>query len=376
MITQTETVTGRARYSGSTREDRLRAFKRLIAHPHLVAASQAVNEAIREPGGALLIFVCGPTGVGKTTLKNHGLQLDEERAPMLSLLVRLPLHGSFSWGEFLQSGLALLEQPSTDHVGTFCVDNSEEHVYSAGPNESWLVGRSLKGRVDRNLRLSLETALKQRRPAAVIIDDAQYLGRVSRNRQVRDQIDCLKSMAETTETAHVLIGSYELLNLYDACAQSTARSRFVHFPRYGITDEELSQFRGVLSAFQCLLPFDEETDLLLKHWEFCYERSLGCVGILHTLLARAVHVALWAGEKTLCRARLEHCALSESEGSVLMREIHEVERHLAYRPAPAELRQLLGLAPHTMFSSEAPATKRRATSRRKALGPKRAWSNR
>src|SRR5205807_37827 len=111
--------------------------------------------------------------------------------------------------------------------------------------------------------------------------------------------------------------------LYDVCAQSTARSFFVHFPRYGSTDEELSQFKGVLSAFQHFLPFEEETDLLLKHWEFCYERSLGCVGILHTLLTRAVHAALWAGEKTLSRACLEHCALSESQRSMIMREIDE-----------------------------------------------------
>lgn len=279
---QTDTVTGRAQYSRSTKEDRLRAFKRLIAHPHLVAASQVVDQAIREQDGALLILVCGPTGVGKTTLKNHVLRPDGEQAPILSLLAMPPLHGSFSWREFLQNGIALLEQSFMGHKGTYSVDNSEEHTHLAQPGESWLGGRPLKRIVDGDLRISLEMALKQWRPAAVIIDDAQYLGRVSGKRQLREQLDCLKSMAETTETVHVLIGTYELLNLYDVCAQSTARSFFVHFPRYGSTDEELSRFKDALSAFQEFLPFEEETDLLLKHWEFCYERSLGCVGILHT----------------------------------------------------------------------------------------------
>ncbi len=39
-----------------------------VAHPALKQADQAVWNALREPAGAALIFVVGPTGVGKTTL--------------------------------------------------------------------------------------------------------------------------------------------------------------------------------------------------------------------------------------------------------------------------------------------------------------------
>ena len=40
-----------------------------VAHPQLKAVSEALRQAIQEPGGASLIFVVGPTGVGKTTLR-------------------------------------------------------------------------------------------------------------------------------------------------------------------------------------------------------------------------------------------------------------------------------------------------------------------
>ena len=40
-----------------------------VAHPQLKAVSEALRRAIQEPGGASLIFVVGPTGVGKTTLR-------------------------------------------------------------------------------------------------------------------------------------------------------------------------------------------------------------------------------------------------------------------------------------------------------------------
>ena len=39
-----------------------------VAHPALKQADQAVWNALREPAGASLVFVFGPTGVGKTTL--------------------------------------------------------------------------------------------------------------------------------------------------------------------------------------------------------------------------------------------------------------------------------------------------------------------
>jgi len=50
----------------ATRLDYFKAYT--VAHPALKQADQAVWNALREPAGAALIFVVGPTGVGKTTL--------------------------------------------------------------------------------------------------------------------------------------------------------------------------------------------------------------------------------------------------------------------------------------------------------------------
>ena len=90
-----------------------------------------------------------------------------------------------------------------------------------------------------------------------------------------------------------------MLPLRNLSAQLIGRSLDIHFPRYRSTEKELSQFKNVLRTFQDALPFVEETDLLLKHWEFCYERSIGCVDNLRLMLVRAVRAALWADAKTL-----------------------------------------------------------------------------
>lgn len=357
-------------YAQMTKGERSHAFMRTIAHPHFVATSKALKKVIQEASGGSLVFVCGPAGVGKTTLKNHALHWDMGQTPILSLLARPPLHRSFSWKGFLQSGISTLEQPLVGREDTSNGDDDGEEAELVRSGESRPEIRRLTKISDDDLRISLETAMKRHRPAAVIIDDAHHVGRVSSVRQLQNQLDCLKSMAEATETVHVLIGTYELLPLLNSSAQSFAHSCFIHFPRYGSSAEELSRFKGVLRTLQYLLPFEESTDLLLEQWEFCYERSLGCVGILHMMLARAVHAALCAGEKTLGQKYLEHYTLPEAECYMMMREIYEAERELAHRSVPTDLLEMLGLIPHTMISREMPATRRRTAIRGRVREPK------
>ena len=51
-------------------EARLAYFAaKVVAHPRLAEAHRAVRDALRQPTGASMILVYGPTGVGKTTLR-------------------------------------------------------------------------------------------------------------------------------------------------------------------------------------------------------------------------------------------------------------------------------------------------------------------
>ncbi len=172
---------------------------------------------------------------------------------------------------------------------------------------------------------------------------------------------CIKSLAEDTGTIFVLIGTYELLPLRNLSAQLIGRSLDIHFPRYRSTEKELSQFKNVLRTFQDALPFVEETDILLKHWEFCYERSIGCVGNLRLMLVRAVRAALWANARMLGWNHLKTHAFSEAESYGMMREAYQGESELASNPNQhAKLREMLGLDPRvdskTVPQSDTPQT--------------------
>jgi AAA domain len=346
----------RKKYAIMTKDERLQEFKLTVAHPHLKAADQALREAIREPGGASLVLVYGPARVGKTTMKNHvikeiitemlpGLQEDREQIPIVSILPRPPMNNSFSWKDFLQSALIALEEPLIDHKVLLNRDNGDDEMEATQYAKPHSRRRTPEGTKDA-LRVSFETAIRRRRPRAVIIDEAQHLGKVSGGRQLQNQLDCIKSLADITETVHVLIGTYELLPLRNLSAQLIGRSLDIHFPRYHTTKKELSQFKNILGTFQQRLPFEEETDVLLKNWEFCYERSIGCLGNLRLMLIRAVRAAMEANEKTLSLKLLEKHAFSEAELFEMMLEAHEGEKELAAKPEQrTKLREMLGLHP-------------------------------
>jgi hypothetical protein len=113
-----------------------------------------------------------------------------------------------------------------------------------------------------------------------------------------------------SKTVHVLVGTYDLLVFRNLSAQLSRRSIDIHFSRYRAANEaDMRAFRSVLWSFQRNVPLEEEPDLL-QHWKYCYERTIGCVGVLKDWLTRALAEAMEKGEKTLSRALLEQHALS------------------------------------------------------------------
>lgn len=113
-----------------------------VVHPHLKRAYEEFRDAVNNPGGASVIFLFGPTGVGKTTLlrqimkvmiseKTARLKRDSNFLPVATteapkgfdssynggslrngLSHRAPESGSFDWKVYYQSVLASLSESS------------------------------------------------------------------------------------------------------------------------------------------------------------------------------------------------------------------------------------------------------------------------
>ena len=322
-----------------------------MAHPALKQADQAVWNALREPAGASLIFVFGPTGVGKTTLLAQiekrliDLSYSQGRGrrghiPTLIFDAVSPALNQFKWGDYYQRALMLLQEPLVEYT----VDYGQPlpRLTKAERPQELIPSRGFTDTAAS--RLAFEQALKHRQPYAILIDEAEHIAKAARGSKLLDQLDHVKSLAIMSKTVHVLVGTYDLLVFRNLSAQLSRRSIDIHFSRYRATNEaDLRAFKSVLWSFQRNVPLEEEPDLL-QHWKYCYERTIGCVGVLKDWFTRALAETLEQGEKTLSRPLLEQHALSVDRCGQMVSEAVDGETALTEDDQAAyRLRVRLGL---------------------------------
>ncbi len=310
-----------------------------ISHPHLQEALETIIQAICPPGeGAsvrrpgTMVLVIGPSRVGKTTL----IRLLEERLltvskdlmvsdpsfiPFASLLAAGPGTSRFEWAEYYRAVLRALHDPF--------VDGKVAHIRA------------------RELREAMETALCERKPLAVIVDEAHHLAEAARGSRLQSQLNHLKHFENATGVSHILVGTYEMRPFRKVNAQLACRSVDVHFPRYDAAiDADAQVFQSVVWALQRQLPVEKEPKLL-DHWEFLYARSIGCIGLLKMHLNRALDLALTEQAKTVTLAHLRKTALSETRVELALRNALESETELKESDGADErLLTLLGLRGH------------------------------
>jgi hypothetical protein len=348
---------------GQTPEVRLDYFKSFtIAHPKLKEPDAALKQAIQEPAGRSLIFVYGPTGVGKTTLRRRvekhlkesmmeALRQNPGLVPVVSMEAAAPDSSQFSWKDYYRRALFALDEPLIDRKLTCNVRSSFHDVRDT-------FGRALTDpRVAGiELRLALEGALIHRRPAAFFIDEAQHLAKMKSGRKLQDQLDSIKSLASLTNTVHILVGTYELLPFRNLSAQLSRRSIDIHFPRYRAEkSEDYTAFRNAVFTLQRHLPLTGESDLL-PHLEYCYERSIGCVGLVKDWLTRGLALALNQGANAVSRKILERTAWSLDQSERMARETVDGESDISEKAEKRDrLRDLLRLGPDSSVAAPAAA---------------------
>jgi hypothetical protein len=330
MITGIEA--GRSKMNKSN-EAKLQQFRAVtVAHPHLLAARERLMAILSDAPRNSVIFVLGPTGVGKSTLRARvksdltnasAAQLENDFAllPVVSIEAEAPDTGIFSWRDHFKRQLDAMREPlinyKLDRKGKPWGLGRPPFPFDCGPRSS-----------GAEYQYSVEQAVRFRRPVAVLIDEAQHLTKVGSGRRLVDQLDVIKSMANHTFTPHVMIGTYDLLAFRNLSGQLSRRSLDVHFSRYRVDRPgEATIFTNVVRSFASHLPVNDPDEFAVD-WEFLYERSVGCVGILKDWLAQALSVMLRRGASQLERRDMEACALSVNQCEKILSECVEGEMHL------------------------------------------------
>ncbi len=318
-----------------------------VAHPRLKQVYDILMRTINEPAGASFIFVYGPSGVGKTTLKQRveqkiieaclpELTTDRGRIPVVGIEAVAPESRNFNWKDYYTRALIALEEPLIEHKIDYGVRGVYRDIFGHVVIEPKVGAPAL--------RRALENSLSHRKPDVFFIDEAQHMGKISSGHKLQDQLDCLKSLANMTTILHCLLGTYEVLTFRNLSGQLSRRSVDIHFPRYQVDNpDDIQAFKSVLLTFQRQMPLAQEPDLV-NHWEYFYERSLGCIGTLKNWLTRTLKDALDEDSETITLKQLQRRALSVAQCQRMFAEILEGERQLSETEADAQnLRTLLGL---------------------------------
>ena len=318
----------------------------LIEHPRLLEALDAILEAICAPGEGVhtrrpgtMVLVIGPARVGKTTLVHlleerllayatSRMQTDPHFIPLASITAPEPGSGRFDWMDYYKPVLRQLGNPFVD---------SPTNPLRA-----------------RQMREAMEAAYLERKPLAIIVDEAHHLAKARSGSRLQDHLDHLKHFENLTGVSHILVGTYEMRPFRKVNAQLACRSIDVHFPRYDMAKEkDCLVFKSILWALQRQLPVEEEPLLAEKHWEFLYARSIGCIGLLKLHLNRALNRALKEGSRTVTLDHLRQTAASDVRVKLALRNALESEAEFVEAEDADE--QLLALLrkPHSRPSSKA-----------------------
>lgn len=309
-----------------------------VMHTAMEQACDELMSVVLEPSNTSLVFLVGPTGGGKTTLRRlverkiaeqmmAELLTDGGRYSTVSVEVPAPESSHFPWKDFYKRVLRAMDEPLIEHkvnYGVRGIHRTVEGSLAISPGIS-----------AQELRHAVEQALRHRRPPAVLLDEAQHFLKIASGRKLLDQMDIIKSLANMTASVQVLIGTYELIPFLNLSGQLSRRSTVIHLPRYHAEEtEDVRLFASVVAAFQRLMPLEEEPNLL-EHLEYLYARSVGCVGVLKDWLNKAYGVALRSKAKTLTLAHLKARALSVTQCRKMLAEARAGEEKLAETEADA-----------------------------------------
>lgn len=295
-----------------------------IRHTRIAQLMSDLNTLVYPGSQDSLLLVCGPTGVGKSTLAHYvvekALQTHEKEMsvnPGLipAVYVEAPSSGEneFSWRLFYSKILAQLEPDFSHQLSRVNVGVDYETGRMVRPCTS--SGQSLA-----SLRTAVERGLKARNTLLLVVDEAAHIIRQTGSRRREIQLDTLKSLANACGAQILLVGAYDLYKLMSLSGQLARRTHVLHFERYRQDrPEDVRAFLACVQKFQSELPH-LWGDQLLPHAAALLENTVGCVGTLSAVLIRTAKLLEDNENTTWSVDTLRRSLLTDAQHKSILKE--------------------------------------------------------
>jgi hypothetical protein len=296
-----------------------------IKHSRIAEVMNELDTLIYPESQDSILLVCGPTGVGKSTLAKHmvdtalqasATRMEQDAGVIPAVYVEAPSSGErkFSWRLFYQRILHQLEGDLDMPKSEFGIDSATGRMVKPRGGAANTLGA---------LRTAVERALRARKTGFLVIDEAAHIIRQTSRNDLEIQLDTLKSLANECGTQMVLVGSYDLYQLVSLSGQLARRTHVLHFERYQQAMEtDVRAFKMCVQKFEAKLP-DLWGGKLMQHAEALHENTLGCIGTLSAVLTRAAKLAHKDGSWTV--DALRRALLTEAQRHQILEEILEGE---------------------------------------------------
>lgn len=314
-------------------EKQLCEFRELIVlHQYFSFALEKLLRTLSTAPRGSLLYVVGPTGVGKTalidTLMSRFIDADSDVVTTSSNRYSKPIFieainptkYSFEWKDMFTRLLSMLGEPG----GLSEKREFARQCQTISATAPAMHSRAFE-RYDYVLMQSLATRLQYVKPLFIVIDEGHAIRKMSRSAaSFADQVDVLKSLANITQTPIIITGTYLLKDVIYEGDEATRRSRVIHFPRYAWSADAKKYHCEVLEALSNDSPRPLDFDPLASV-DFFLRKDVGCVGILKDWWCEAIGNAILEDRQYVSLSDFEATALDDKQIVKLINEIRFFE---------------------------------------------------